>query len=103
MSTDPTLSELLRDVAEREHVLEAVVAALDDPHGFLDLVLSEADVDTVLAELQRRGFSEVQAEAVTYLQLQAFSPSRQQRTRADLLHYQSVRRDLLRRQENDAT
>lgn len=68
------LTERIRQVEDRLHVLSALAAALEDPLATLALVAAAPDEDAALGSLQERfGFDRLQARAVVDLQFRRAS------------------------------
>lgn len=64
---------------ERLHIMEGLIQAIDDPHRFLDIVLSAADSTAAEAALEDQfGLSQVQARAAMNLQFRTMSEETRQ-------------------------
>ena len=69
MPGPPPLSERIRQVEERLHVLSALATALEDPVAVLQVLLGcDGDAEARSALHERYGFDAIQASAVTDLQ-----------------------------------
>lgn len=74
MSGPPPLTERIRQVEDRLHVLSALAAALEDPLATLALVAAAPDENAALGSLQERfGFDRGQARSVVDLQFRRAS------------------------------
>lgn len=70
----PPLTERIRQVEGRLHLLSALATALDDPLAMLEVVMAADDEEEAKAALRERyGFDAVQASAVTDMQFRRAS------------------------------
>jgi DNA gyrase/topoisomerase IV subunit A len=84
MAGDQTPAEQLHELEMRLHIVEALVQVMDDPHRFVDTVLSDDTSDPVGALRDGFGFSEVQARASLDMQFRSLGKTSQSRWRAQL-------------------
>ena len=85
-SDEQSPEEALRELELRLHIFEGWVRVLDDPRGFMDLVLAEADPFTAQSALREVwGLTEVQAQAAMDLQVRRFSDKDRMWTRTEVV------------------
>ncbi|GAA1950640.1 hypothetical protein GCM10009798_07490 [Nocardioides panacihumi] len=66
---DHDMAAEVRRLRERLHVIEAIDAAMHDPHRVLDVLTAAADIESGIVALQEEfGWSRVQATAATDVQ-----------------------------------
>lgn len=72
--------------AHRLHIMDGLIRAMDDPHRFLDIMLSAANRTAAAAALQEQfGLSSEQAQAAMNLQFWSMSERQMIRDEADAL------------------
>lgn len=94
---EPTLDEKLKHLQARLHVMEGLLLALTERATVLDVLDAASSVDDAIVRLgQRLGLDEVQATAVTDMQLRRLVPSEVARIEQEVRFCREQRESYLR-------